>query len=266
MNAFRHTACILLAAAFLAPPVYATSFSTDQSDLWYIPAESGWGMQLVQRGSVIFATLFVYGPSGQPTWYTATMDNTSGFTWTGTLYATTGDYFATVPFNPADVTLTNVGTMTWQGQTTTTGTLTYVVDGITVVKNVVRQTLVLDDFSGHYAGWAHRVFTGCTNPAANGTSDVPRIDDITQTGTAITTVSTFPNTGNVCTFTGTVTEYGQMGDFEGSFTCTDGSAGTGSSFEVQVTISGISFRHSDNYALSGCQNDGWFGGAVVTTF
>src|SRR5277367_7171482 len=117
MKLLRRAACILAAAAFFfATPAYATSFSTDQSDLWYIPAESGWGIQLVQRGSVIFATLFVYGPSGQPTWYTATMDYTSNFVWTGNLYATTGDYFAIVPFNPADVTLTNVGTMTWAAQ------------------------------------------------------------------------------------------------------------------------------------------------------
>src|SRR5271163_405622 len=110
MNTLRYAACVMLAAASIfASPGYATSFSTDQSDLWYIPAESGWGMQLVQRGSVIFATLFVYGPSGAPTWYTATMDFTSNLTWTGTLYATTGPYFATVPFDPALVELTPVG-------------------------------------------------------------------------------------------------------------------------------------------------------------
>src|SRR5271169_1602648 len=93
MLALRRAACVVLAAAsFLAPRAQATSFSTDQSDLWYIAAESGWGLQLVQRGPIIFATLFVYGPSGQPIWYTATMDYTANFVWTGTLYATTGDY------------------------------------------------------------------------------------------------------------------------------------------------------------------------------
>lgn len=37
----------LFAVSLLANPASATSFSTDQSDLWYIPAESGWGIQLV---------------------------------------------------------------------------------------------------------------------------------------------------------------------------------------------------------------------------
>ena len=160
MNKLRHATCVLLAAAsLLASPAYATSFSTDQSDLWYIPAEQGWGIQLVQRGSVIFATLFVYDPAN-PTWYTATMDNTSGYNWTGALYTTTGTDFR-MPWNPAGLTVTPVGTMTWQGQTVTTGTLTYVVNGVTVIKNVTRQTLVIDNYSGHYAGYVHREFTGC---------------------------------------------------------------------------------------------------------
>src|SRR5271168_5376017 len=157
MISIRRAACVALAAAsFLAPPGYATSFSTDQSDLWYIPAESGWGMQLVQRGSVIFATLFVYGPTGSPTWYTATLYPTgNNLTWTGALDATTGPYFETTPFNPANVVRTNVGTMTWIAQTVDTGTLQYVVNGVGVTKNVERETLAVDDFNGVYLGAFH---------------------------------------------------------------------------------------------------------------
>jgi hypothetical protein len=263
MNALRRAACTLLAvASLLVSPAYATSFSTDQSDLYYIAAESGWGIQLVQRGSVIFATLFVYDPVN-PTWYTATMDFTSKLTCTGVLYATTGTDFR-MPWNPADLTITPVGTMTWQAPFVDSGTLTYVVNGVTVVKNVVRQTLVLDDYSGHYAGYAHREFTGCLN---NGVSEVPRTTDITQNGTAITIVETFPISGTSCTFTGTVSEFGQMGDFQGSFACSDGSTGTSEWFEVQVTASGFSNRHSVAYSTPpGCQNNGYFAGARVTTF
>src|SRR5271169_2277635 len=102
MKPLRHAACVLLAAAsLLASPAHPTSFTTDQSDRYYIVAEQGWGIQLVHRGSVIFATLFVYDQNGNPTWYTATMDYTTNLTWTGTLYATmNGTYFAS-PWNPA---------------------------------------------------------------------------------------------------------------------------------------------------------------------
>jgi hypothetical protein len=69
MHVLHQTAYILLASALLfAPPAYATSYSTDVSDLWWVPTESGWGMQLVQEGSTVYATLFVYGPTDQPTW------------------------------------------------------------------------------------------------------------------------------------------------------------------------------------------------------
>src|SRR5208282_6064974 len=119
MLALRRAACVLLAAAsFLAPQAQATSFSIDQSDLWYIANESGWGMQLVQRGTVIFATLYVYGPTaGEPVWYTATLQYASSYTWTGILYATTGPYFATEPFDPMMVGYSPDGTMTWAAQT-----------------------------------------------------------------------------------------------------------------------------------------------------
>jgi hypothetical protein len=71
MKSLRRALCVLgLAVSLFAPTALPTSFSTDQSDLWYIVVESGWGMQLVHRGTVIFATLFVYGQNSTPTWYT----------------------------------------------------------------------------------------------------------------------------------------------------------------------------------------------------
>jgi hypothetical protein len=266
MTVLRHTACVLLAAAsILASPAYATSFSTDQSDLWYIPAESGWGIQLVQRGSVIFATLFVYDP-GNPTWYTATMDNVSNLTWTGTLYATTGTDFS-LPWNPAALTLTPVGTMTWQAPFVDSGTLTYVVNGATVVKNVVRQTLVLDDFSGHYGGGIHSDVTNCANPAFNGTAESFGVLNITQNGSAIA-IQSAPVSGASCSYTGTLSQFGQMGEIDnGTFSCTNGNVGTFQSFEMQVNETGVTGRFSaSNPALPGCQSTGWFGGLVVTTF
>jgi hypothetical protein len=62
MNALRRAArgVILAAACFFVSHAYATAYSTDQSDLWWNPNESGWGMQVVQTGSVIFVTMFVY--------------------------------------------------------------------------------------------------------------------------------------------------------------------------------------------------------------
>ena len=65
-------AALTLALSLTVSPISATSYSPDQSDLWWIPDESGWGFQIVQRDSVIFLTMFVYGSAGAPTWYVAT--------------------------------------------------------------------------------------------------------------------------------------------------------------------------------------------------
>jgi hypothetical protein len=93
-RALSSAACVVLAvASVITPLASATKFSADQSDLNYIAAESGWGLQLVQRGSVIFATMFVYGSSTDPTWYVATMNPLGApLNWSGDLYATTGPW------------------------------------------------------------------------------------------------------------------------------------------------------------------------------
>jgi hypothetical protein len=268
MKLLRHAAGVLLAAAsLLASPAYPTSFTTDQSDLWYIQAESGWGIELVHRASVVFATLFVYDTTGTPVWYVATMQYTgSSFTWTGDLYTTTGPYFGTVPFNPANVTATKVGTMTWSAQTVNTGTLTYVVNGVTVNKNIVRETLANDDFSGHYGGGFHSVITSCINPAQDGTVEKIGVFDITQSGQSFKLQST-PATGASCSYPGTLVQFGQMGDVSGTYSCTDGATGTFFLYEIQVNVTGVTGRFSASASLPpGCQSTGWFGGLRVTTY
>jgi len=144
-------AILLVAASANFAPASATSYSTDQSDLWWNPSESGWGIQFVHRGNLIFATMFVYDPSKVPIWYGGTLYPTgASFTWSGANYETSGPWFGNVPFNPAQVTNRVVGTMTWVATSTSAGTLTYTVDGVSVSKLLVRQTLVFDDFSGRF--------------------------------------------------------------------------------------------------------------------
>jgi hypothetical protein len=261
MTTLRRAACVLLAAvSFLASPAYSTSFSIDQSDLYYIPAESGWGIQLVQRGSVIFGTMFVYGPSNTPTWYVATMQFAGNFTWTGDLYATTGPYFGIVPFNPANVVATKVGTMTWVAQTVDTGTLSYDVDGLAVTKNVVRQTLVLDDYSGTYLGAFNGTATGCTNPANNGPPRDFRsaFISVTQSGQVMSiTVSVL---GVTFTISGTLSQSGQFGTLLGTYTSSVGEIGNASVSAMNVQVNALTASYSLNSTNNGCQTTGYLAG------
>ena len=265
MPALRRAACALLVAVslFAPPPATATAYSTDQSDLWWTDppsSENGWGFQLVQRGSVIFATIFVYGTTGTPTWYVATMGPAGGATWSGDLYTTTGPWFGTMPYNPALFTFRKVGTMTWAAQTSTTGTLTYDVDGLTIVKNVTRQTLVLDDYSGTYLGAIHFTSSGCTNPSDN----TPPVDaplttiSVTQSGQSISiTISIL---GLAITISGTLSQSGRFGSVLGTYTATGGEIGNASVSTLDVQVNALTATFVLTSTNLGCQDTGYFAG------
>ena len=103
--------------------------------------------------------------------------------------------------------------------------LSYAVDGVPVTKNAIRQTLVNEDYSGHFAGGFHETDTACANSALNGTTESIGVLNIVQSGAAIT-VTSLPSTGGSCAYAGMLTQYGQMGDVVGSFSCSNGSRGT----------------------------------------
>jgi hypothetical protein len=259
----RALIALVLMLASIATPSLAASYSTDQSDLWWANppnSENGWGFQLVQRDSTIFATIFVYGPAGTPTWYAATMGPTSpgSLVWSGDLFTTTGPWFGTVPYNPALFTFRKVGTMTWSPTSVITGTLSYTVDGVLVTKNVTRQTLVNENYSGHFGGAIHE------DNSCFGTTENIGILNIVQNGSAVTITASEPN--GICAYAGTLAQYGQMGDIVGSFSCSFGPGGTFHAFELQVTEFSVTGRFTANYSTpAGCQGNGWFGGLTVTT-
>jgi hypothetical protein len=260
----RLPAIVALAGSCLCAPAWSASYSTDQSDLWWIPDESGWGIQLVQRNSTIFATMFVYDASGAPTWYVSTM-NANGLTWQGDLYATRGPWFATVPFDPSTVNVTKVGTMTWAPATVEAGTLTYTVNEAQVTKALQREFMAVDDFGGDYGGNLHQVDADCSDAAQNGTTDLVSAVAVRQDGSQVV-LATADENGQVCTYSGTLAQAGQMANVHGTFNCNDGSAGTFSIYELQVTVSGITMRFTLHPISSGCATTGWFGGGRATTF
>jgi len=261
MTTLRRAAFVLLATACLfASPAYPTSFSVDQSDLYYIPAESGWGIQLVQRGSVIFATMFVFGPANTPTWYVARLNFTSNSTWTGDLYTGTGPYFGMDPFNSASVVPRKAGTMTWVAKTLGTGTLSYVADGVAVTKNVVRELVDFDDYSGTYLGAFHFTTTGCTDPANNASGEVPLLTiTVTQNGQSISIAISFLGIGGI-TISGMLSQSGQFGTVLGTYTDTSGDSGTASVSALNVQTNAIAGTFSQSSAVEGCQTAGYFAG------
>jgi len=252
---------ILSALAACVPVVaFASSTTPDYTDLWYIPAESGWGGNVVQQGNTMFVTLFVYGPNNQPTWYAAsavtqTGGATSG-TFTGLLYQTNGPYLAGGPFNPASVSATQVGQLTFNASGSNASTLTYTVNGTTVTKSVVRQTFAFDNLTGSYLGGSMGTWSACGN-GRNGYVESGATFTLDQSGTSVQMREEGSN--YTCTYNATYGASGRFGLFSGQGICSDGVNFTFTASDVEVSRDAFSLRLALNQ-IGGCRFDGRMGG------
>src|SRR6185369_12000424 len=124
---------------YLSAPTSVTPFA-NVTALWWIPSESGWGLNLIHRSSsnIVFGTWYTYGADGKRTWFVMPSGSWSNpTTYTGTLYATSGPAF-TGPFDPSLVTIAAVGTGTLTFSNASNATWTYSVNGISGVKTIQR--------------------------------------------------------------------------------------------------------------------------------
>jgi len=122
----------------------ATSLAaaTNYQDLWWAaPAgvEAGWGVNLTEESNTIFATWFTYDLDGTPMWLSVTAANTVPGAFMGTLYRTAGPAFNAVPFNPANVVLTAVGTASFTFSDGNDASFAYTVNGISQTKAITRE-------------------------------------------------------------------------------------------------------------------------------
>jgi hypothetical protein len=158
------------------------------------------------------------------------------------------------------------GNVTIQFTSITTATVTYTVDGVNVSKTIERYAFNFQNISGTYIGSFLAIQSNCANPAQNGQ---------TFTGSGqFTIVHTPANqvtiTANLsdnlhsysCTYQGTYTQAGRLGSIlNGTYTCTDGHAGSFGSTEIEIASQGgILGRYSGTYVAQGCQLTGGFGG------
>jgi hypothetical protein len=128
----RFAATLLLALSF---PVAAQSVpAANYTDMWYLPAESGWGVSFTQHAASnqVFAVWYTYDPreadstsagSFRPLWIVMPGGSwTTPTTLTGSVYMLNG-----TPFNQSgsNRTLNAVGSFTFNFSSTTNGTFTY---------------------------------------------------------------------------------------------------------------------------------------------
>jgi hypothetical protein len=139
----------LLGAAAFPTCVWPTpvdlATATNFQDVWWKApsgSESGWGVNFTHQGDTIFASWFTYGPDGKATWFVVALNKTAPNTYSGSLVRPdVGPPFNAVPFDPAMVSGTVVGTATVVFTDGNNGTFTYTVDGTTQSKPVTRQPI-----------------------------------------------------------------------------------------------------------------------------
>lgn len=252
----------VLAFLVLTGGARATSANTDLSDIWFNPNEGGWGMQMVNTGTFVFATIYVYGQDGKPTWLTGQLTKTGAAqaTYNGPLYVTTGPYFGG-PFNPDAVAGRQVGTMTFVLTTVSAGQLNYSVDGVVVNETMQRQTLTFDNYTGRYIVAATQTTAGCANPVDNGSFSNALTINIAQTGQAMTMDTKYAN-GSSCAYSGTYSQLGRMGQTSGSYACTWGEVGTMTIFEMNNVPYMFTARMQSNSSNFGCNTAGELTGVI----
>lgn len=261
----------LAAAAILcvAPPARATTYSTDFTDLWFNPSESGWGVNVIQQYNTMFVTLFVYGTDTAPRWFVAPDVEPSPAgsqnVFSGQLFQTTGPSFTATSFDTNAVTKTVVGTITFTFDSTTTGTLQYTVNGVPVTKRISRQTWRENVLAGNYLGGLTATGTNCGGGVANGNILIFQTLAVQHAGGQATMNVSFVNgqgQDSRCTFSGPYTQAGKLGSITGNWSCTvAGAASNAGAFtlsSIQANTTGFSGKFHGNDQF--CTYDGQFGG------
>jgi len=120
----------------------ATAELNFQALWWHAPAgsESGWGLSIAHQADTLFVLWFTYDTDGSDRWFVMSNGRkTAANTYAGSLYRTSGPAFNATPFDPARVTVTEVGSATFTFADANSGTFAYTVGGVSQSKAITRQ-------------------------------------------------------------------------------------------------------------------------------
>jgi hypothetical protein len=268
-------AALLLACSFARA---ADPGTIDYSDLWWNPAENGWGVAIQRQGAVLFVAVYHYAADGTPTWYFASDVQKPDFSagplpWTGKLYRATGPAFSQ-PFNTAPD-IREAGQLALDFLNPNVALLTYSAEGVTVSKQIERLTFRVPPIAGSYYGGLSTQVSRCSDPNLQGPFDFVGPLTVTESGDDATlrvSTTAFGGLTSSCTFNGKRRQAGRSGALEGTYTCNliNGSDDRGEniarvvrngSFVMErMTVAGYGFSSKFVSVDQDCTYSGQFGG------
>jgi hypothetical protein len=235
---------------------------TDYSDIWWNPNEPGWGVNIAQSDAFIFATFFVYDAGNLPTWYAGNLTSDGHGNYSGGLFAATGSYYGTVPYNSAQFSVNQVGTATFTPSAADTAVLTYNVGSTNVTKNIQRQTLTTIALGGNYTGGQAGAYSGSSCPfgAYKDNFDLA----LTQNTDGTVSLQFAFTSGISCTFSGTLQQKGQLYSIpNANYSCSTGLNTSANVFELKATSLGVEGQFGAANVGSGCREDAQFSGVLL---
>ena len=252
MRGYRSRFCPSLVTAVLAlflafaPTAHA---KVDFTDIWETEGgtEPGWGVNFAHTGDFIFATFFIYGPNGAPVWYTAQLLRTTGDTFSGGVYVTSGTWFGApvfIPVPPGNVVA--VGDATFTATNNHRGTFHYRVDTVAVNKNIERFTTTSFSVADIYLGGSAGTVAGSTCATGTTGSFVQTMQfRVTQTAASVLRIefsgADSTNRGQLlCAMQGPATQRGKLLEMSGAgYQCTGGAAKTADVASIRLLDDGI---------------------------
>lgn len=221
MKSFRHCstgallrACVL-AAALVAAPAFA---DTDYTDAWWAgTAQNGWGLAFTQNDYAIYTQFFHYDANHNPTWFGGTIYRQSDGHYNGAMYIVTGDYYGHMPYDPTLFHATAVGSIDFLPTDAGHGQLSYTLNGVTVLTQIQRLTLVNIPLAGNYIGYVVQTLSAaCFGSGGDQTDYVAAQIIVTQSGApgnvGIDLRDTISPFDTLCSMNGPATQIGRTFD------------------------------------------------------
>jgi cytochrome c553 len=147
INQMQPLKAVLTAADIANIAAYISSVNTaavvpaiNTTGMWYLPAEDGWGISMVQGtvSTTVFAVIYTYGTDNKATWFSCICNWTTPTSMSGDLYSVTGPVFNASPFDPNAVSKNIVGKLTVNFSGVDNAAIAYNVGAISVSKSVIR--------------------------------------------------------------------------------------------------------------------------------
>jgi hypothetical protein len=247
---------LIMALAGAVAPAQATLYT----DIWWDPAQSGWGVNFVQTDDFIFATTYIYDVDNTPTFITANLYLASNGNYVGDVIVTTGPYFAAAAYDTGLVTRQVAGTATFRPDGPATGNFSYRVFDKFVSKDIQRQNLVASALDGSYVGALRMDVSGCLAAERNALTYRYAEIEVVETAPGRLQIAVPIDSGLLCTFAGPLTQTGNINHMtDAAYVCNDVRSVTATLSELKSTSLGIEGRWLASIE-GGCQEYVTFSG------